>query len=117
MLKFDSLMLLALLLLVFNEAPNYVTMLIAFLAGLSISTGSELYKSTFTAKKFFIRLLYVFGLSVIGIFLWQDYGIKTNIVYYIFTVTLFSELIVMLVIKAGTKLIKKYFNNIEQNNG
>lgn len=113
MLKTELSIVLILILLFDGEVPKYIAIILAFLAGLSISTGSEWYKGTFTKKRFVIRLLYVFGLAVMGMFIWQDYSIKTNIVYFMFVITLFSDLIVTLVFKAGEFLIRKYFNDFQ----
>lgn len=116
MLKNEISLLLVTILLFDGEVPKYVAIILAFLAGLSISTGSDWYKGTFTKKKFVIRLLYVFGLAIMGMFIWHDYSIKTNIVYFMFVITLFSDLIVTLVFRSGEFIIRKYFKNFQDDN-
>lgn len=114
MLKSELAYLLIVLLLVDAELPKWASIALAVLAGLSIKTGSELYKGSFTQRKFLIRLLLVFGLSIAVMFIWHDYKIETNIVYAIMAVTLFSELIVMLVMKYGEIIITKYFKKYDE---
>lgn len=109
MLKFDIIVLLMLTLVYDGELPRYVSIILAFLAGISIKTGSDLYKRTFTARKFFIRLFFIFGLSVAVMFAYQEWKFKVSIVWPIMVITLFSELLVVLIEKHGEILLNKWF--------
>lgn len=109
MLKFDSINILVVLLVYADELPKIASIVLAFLAGLSLKTGSELWRRTFTARKFFIRLLMVFGLAVAGMFYWQQYKPSFDIIWYILFITVFAELIVHLFIKYGEIFLRKYF--------
>lgn len=91
-----------------SELISYV---IAFLAGLSINTGYEWKKGTLNTKSFSIRLLFVLGLCPMVYFVWDRYAIKTDIVFAIFAVALFSDFIVSILISMGKVGLRTYISN------
>lgn len=113
MLKTELSVIIMLILLFDGELPKFASIVLAFLAGLSLKTGSELWKRTFTVRKFLIRLLFIFGLSVGMMFVYQSWDIKFPIVITIIFIVLFSDLIVMLVERYGELLIRRYFKKFD----
>lgn len=102
------LLLILLLQVEWSEAASYC---IAFLAGMCVNTGYEWKKGTLNTKSFMIRLLFVCGLCPMVYFVWDRYAIKTDIVFAIFAVTLFSDFIVSVIISMGRVGIRQYLSN------
>lgn len=95
--------------------PTYIiTMALAILAGLSITTGYEIINETFTRKKFIVRLMYTFGLCIIVWLYWsykeQDH---TMLPLVMAGVTLFGDTIIPLLFRVGKKVLNKAAKNIE----
>lgn len=114
MLKTSMTVLILLILLMSNsELPPYVANTLAFFAGLSLKTIPDLIKGIITPKDTLIRLFKIAGLITIGWLIWGDKKIEVNIFYYIFGVTLFYEVIILLVIKHGKKWLESKAKNID----
>jgi len=114
MLKVDGFILMVVLLVLMNgDLPPYIANVLAFLAGLCIKTLPDFVKGTINKKDILIRLMYIFGLVTIGWLYWQDNKVEIEIFYYVFLVTLFSELIVHLGIKYGQQWINNKAKNLE----
>lgn len=111
MLKSEIKLFLLILLLLQTDWSQLISYVIAFLAGLSINTGYEWKKGTLTTKSFSIRLLFVLGLCPMVYFVWDRYAIKTDIVFAIFIVALFSDFIVSILISIGKVGIRQYITN------
>lgn len=115
MLKFDALLILYLTLQLESDWSKPLSYMMAFLAGISISTAYELRKNRLSKRSFIIRLLQVFGLSVITFFVWQKYTIKTDYVFAIFVCSLFSDTIVSVGYKVGEMGIAGYLKHLAGN--
>lgn len=97
--------------LIDGNIPPIIANALMFLAGLSLKTIPDAIKGKITKKDLLIRLMYIFGLTTAGWLIWLDQKIEHNIIYYIFIVTIFSELIVYL----GYKVGEKWLNNKAKN--
>lgn len=111
MLKAELKIILLLILLLQTDWSQLISYVIAFLAGLSINTGYEWKKGTLSGKSFSIRLLFVCGLCPMTYFFWDRYAIKTDMVFAIFIITLFSDFIVSVMISMGKVGIRQYIAN------
>jgi len=114
MLKISTKILLCLLLVMHFDVVYIVSVILAFLAGISITTGSEIIKNGFSWKKFGVRLMYSFGLMTIGGIYWYNEGkSKETFLYFVIVVVLFSDTIITLGFRVGKNLLNKYAKNIE----
>lgn len=120
MLKFDLFLIFALTLQLEQDWSKPVSYIMAFLAGISISTAYELKKNRLSRRTFLIRILQVFGLAVITFYVWKYYTIKTDYVFAIFVCSLFSDTIVSVGYKIGemgiTGYLKYLAGHIPQDN-
>lgn len=115
MLKANELMsyVLILLLMVEKELQPLVAYFLAFSAGLALYTLPELIRGKLPFREFFIRLLYIYGLVVIGLLFFDDKEAKQWRYIYVVIVTLFSEIIVKLIMKYGKLWLEKKAKNFE----
>lgn len=111
MLKAEIKILFIVILLLQVDWSQIISYVIAFLAGLSVNTGYEWKKGTLTSKSFRIRLLFVAGLCPMTYFFWDRFSIKTDMVFAIFAVVLFSDFIVSVIISMGKVGIRSYIAN------
>lgn len=97
-----------------NQLPVVVANALAFIAGLCLQTLPELIRRTLSWTDFFTRLIQIVGL-VIFVLLMADYRqIEEGQFVAIFIVTLFSDIIIKLFMKYGSKwLEKKAKNNLD----
>lgn len=111
MLKAEIKILFIVILLLQVDWSQTISYVIAFLAGLSVNTGYEWKKGTLNKKSFLIRLLFVAGLCPMTYFFWDRFSIKTDMVFAIFAVVLFSDFIVSVIISMGKVGIRSYIAN------
>lgn len=111
MLKSEIKVFILIILMLQTDWSELISYVIAFLAGLSINTGYEWKKGTLNTKSFSIRLLFVLGLCPMVYFVWDRYAIKTDIVFAIFIVSLFSDFIVSILISMGKVGLRTYIAN------
>lgn len=111
MLKAEIKILFIVILLLQVDWSQTISYMIAFLAGLSVNTGYEWKKGTLNKKSFLIRLLFVAGLCPMTYFFWDRFSIKTDMVFAIFAVVLFSDFIVSVIISMGKVGIRSYIAN------
>lgn len=117
MLKVSIQAVLCLILLVQTAVPVFtLPIMLSMLCGFSISIGTDWSNNDITFKKSIIKGIYALSLSYLGLFVWQDFEIKWNIVYYTATVSCFSMFIVgelKIIFEGGFKTwARKWINNI-----
>lgn len=116
MLKTQLITLLAIILLVQADVPNFtLPMLLAMICGFAVRLGLDWSNSSITWKNTIIQLIYAVSLSYMGLFAWVDFKIKWNIVYYQAGVSCFSIVVVSEIRKAFEVGIKSYFRRLISN--
>lgn len=116
MLKLNLIALLSILLLVHSDVPNFtLPMLLAMVCGFSVRLGLDWSNSRISWKNTIIQLIYAVSLSYMGLFAWNDFNIRWNIVYYQFTVSCFSIVVVYEGRKAIELGVKNYFRRLISN--
>jgi len=114
MLKTEQTILIILILLLYNgELPPYIANMLALFAGLALVTIPQALQRRITLIDFFVRIFKIIGLIIIGWLVWIDRNIEIKLFYYIFLVTIFYDIIIVLGMRYGKKYIDSKMKNIE----
>ena len=115
MLKLEAQMLLVVLLIYSNGTISpFLSYILAFVTGICLISIPDLIKGKITPLDFSTRLIQIFALVVGGALFFEEQNIKKGFIYYIWAVTLFSDIIISIIIKKGRQYIEnksKQFDN------
>lgn len=103
------------LLMMENQLPVIVANVLAFFAGLCLQTLPELLRRTLSWTNFFARMMQIIGLVILVLLIADYKKIQEGQFVAIFIVTLFSDIIVKLVMRYGGKWLEKKAKNLDNN--
>lgn len=89
-----------------------LAMIIAGCMGFSVRLAYEWGKNTITFKTSVIRLIFSVCLSYFSLFIWMDYNIKHNVIYWIAGFCLMSMEVVYEAVKLIEMGLKGYLQNL-----
>lgn len=103
------------LLMMENQLPVIVANGLAFIAGLCLQTLPEVIRRTISWTDFFVRLVQISGLVILVLLIADYKKIDEGQFVAIFIVTLFSDIIVKLGMRYGSKWLEKKAKKLDNN--